>query len=149
MSEQRTPREILSREKTVRARTWAPAALLPDPTPEEGYTYRWIRISTLGNADPSNVSSKLREGWEPVKASAHPEVQLMSGEDGRFKDNIVMGGLMLCKTPTELVNQRNEHYGNQTQRQMESVDNNFMRDADPRMPVFRERDSRVSFGKGN
>lgn len=149
MAEQRTPREILSREKTARKRAWTPPTMLPDPNPEEGYTYRWVRISTMGNADPMNVSAKLREGWEPVKASDHPEVHLMVTEDGKFKDNIVVGGLMLCKTPTEFVEQRNEYYGNQTRGQMEAVDNNFMREADPRMPVFRERDSRVSFGTGN
>jgi hypothetical protein len=90
-----------------------------------------------------NVSSKLREGWEPVKASDHPEVQMMVVENERFKDNIVIGGLMLCKTPTELVEDRNAYYQQQTDAQMSAVDNNFMRENDPRMPLFRERTSSV------
>ena len=66
-----------SRPAMERPRSWAPPQLLPDPHVEPGYVFRWIRTSTLGNADPMNMSSKMREGWEPVKASDHPEIQLM------------------------------------------------------------------------
>jgi len=143
MAENRTNRELETREKTTRRRSWQRPDLLPSPEPQPGWEYRWIRISTLGAADPMNVSSKLREGWEPVKASDHPEVQMMVVENERFKDNIVIGGLMLCKTPTELVEDRNAYYQQQTDAQMSAVDNNFMRENDPRMPLFRERTSSV------
>jgi len=143
MAENRTNRELETREKTTRRRSWQRPDLLPSPEPQLGWEYRWIRISTLGTADPMNVSSKLREGWEPVKASDHPEVQMMVVENERFKDNIVIGGLMLCKTPTELVEDRNAYYQQQTDAQMSAVDNNFMRENDPRMPLFRERTSSV------
>lgn len=143
MAENRTNRELETREKTTRRRSWQRPDLLPSPKPQPGWEYRWIRISTLGTADPMNVSSKLREGWEPVKASDHPEVQMMVVENERFKDNIVIGGLMLCKTPTELVEDRNAYYQQQTDAQMSAVDNNFMRENDPRMPLFRERTSSV------
>lgn len=143
MAENRTNRELETREKTTRRRSWQRPDLLPSPNPEPGWEYRWIRISTLGTADPMNVSSKLREGWEPVKASDHPEVQMMVVENERFKDNIVIGGLMLCKTPTELVEDRNAYYQQQTDSQMSAVDNNFMRENDPRMPLFKERTSSV------
>jgi hypothetical protein len=95
-----------------------------------------------------NVSLKLREGWEPVKAVDHPEVHLMAIENDRFKDNIVVGGLMLCKAPKEMVQDRNAHYQEQADAQINSVDNNFMRENDPRMPLFAERKSRVTFGRG-
>ena len=143
MAENRTNRELETREKTTRRRSWQRPDLLPSPKPQPGWEYRWIRISTLGTADPMNVSSKLREGWEPVKASDHPEVQMMVVENDKFKDNIVIGGLMLCKTPTELVEDRNAYYQQQTDAQMSAVDNNFMRENDPRMPLFRERTSSV------
>jgi hypothetical protein len=143
MAENRTNRELETREKTTRRRSWQRPDLLPSPNPEPGWEYRWIRISTLGTADPMNVSSKLREGWEPVKASDHPEVQMMVVENDKFKDNIVIGGLMLCKTPTELVEDRNAYYQQQTDAQMSAVDNNFMRENDPRMPLFKERTSSV------
>jgi hypothetical protein len=67
MAEQnREKRDMVTREETLRPKKWQPPQLLPDPEPEEGYAFRWIRLSTLGNADPVNISSKLREGWEPV-----------------------------------------------------------------------------------
>ena len=105
-------------------------------------------MSTQGQVDATNVSSKLREGWEPVKASDHPEITMVAIEHDRFKDNVVIGGLMLCKAPAELVEERNEYYTQQTRSQMESVDNNLMRENDPRMPLFNERKSKVTFGNG-
>jgi hypothetical protein len=150
MAEQnRNPRDLEVRTKVERPTQWLPPELLPNPNPEEGYEFRWIRVSTLGNADPVNVSSKLREGWEPVKASAHPEIQLMgTGDKSRFPDSIEVGGLILCKTPKEFVQQRNSYYNRQTEGQMQSVDNNFMRENDPRMPLFKERRTEVKFGRG-
>ena len=142
-------RDMDTRAKTERPKQWMPPQNLPDPNPEDGYSFRWIRVSTLGNQDPSNVSAKLREGWEPVKASEHPEIQLMGTGSGRFPDSIEIGGLLLCKTPTEFVHQRDAFYQRQADGQMSSVDNNFMRENDPRMPLFKERKSEVKFGRGS
>ena len=147
---ERTPRELDTRKTMERPTKWSPPQLLPDPTPEPGYAFRWIRLSTLGNADAINISSKLREGWEPAKASDHPEITLMSGEKSRFPNSIEIGGLLLCKTPVEFTEQRDAHYRQLAGAQMDSVDNNFMRESDPRMPLFKERSTKVSaFGKGN
>lgn len=144
----RAPRSLKTRESEERPKAWMPPQLLPDPTPEAGYAYRWIRISTMNQADPRNISGKLREGWEPVKASAHPEIRLFGETDARFPDAVIVGGLMLCKTPAEFVDQRNAYYGNQAESQMQSVDNSYMRESDARMPLFKERKSTVTFGKG-
>lgn len=144
----RAPRALKTRDADERPKQWMPPQLLPDPTPEAGYAYRWIRISTMNQADPRNISGKLREGWEPVKASAHPEIRMFGENDARFPDAVIVGGLMLCKTPAEFVDQRNAFYGNQTESQMQSVDNSFMREGDARMPLFKERKSTVTFGKG-
>lgn len=144
----RVPREFASRAKAERPKKWLPPSALPDPHPEPGYEFRWIRVSTLGESDPSNVSVKLREGWEPVKASEHPEIQTL-GRNGSFPDSIEIGGLILCKTPKEFVEQRTDFYQNQTDGAMHAVDNNFMRESDRRMPLFRERKSEVSFGRGS
>ena len=149
MAENRINRELQTRERTARKRAWTRPELLPNPTPEEGYTYHWVRVSTLGTADATNVSSKLREGWEPVKAADHPEITMVTVENERFADNVVIGGLMLCKAPVELVEERNEYFGQQTKAQMQSVDNNFMRENDPRMPLFNERKTKVTFGSGS
>ena len=148
MADNRIDRELETREKTARKTAWKRPEVLPSPTPEEGYTYRWIRVANQGQVDATNVSSKLREGWTAVKASDHPEITLVTIENDRFKDNVVIGGLMLCKAPIELANERNEHYAEQTASQMNAVDNNLMRENDPRMPIFNDRKSKVTFGKG-
>ena len=148
MADNRLDRELETREKTARKTAWKRPEVLPSPNEEEGYIYRWIRVSTRGNVDAMNVSSKLREGWEPVKASDHPEITLVTIENDRFKDNVVIGGLMLCKAPKEMVEERNAYYKEQAENQMSSVDNNLMRESDPRMPLFNDRKSKVTFGKG-
>lgn len=144
----RLARELETRTTLERPKQWAPAELLPEPDKQAGFTYRWIRTSTLNTADPRNISAKLREGWEPVKVSEQPKFQLLIDPNSRFKDNIEIGGLLLCKTPTELVEQRNKYFDNQTQAQTTAIDNSFMRENDPRMPLFAERQSKTSFGKG-
>jgi len=146
---ERTPREIQTREISERPKQWMPAELLPEPDKQAGFKYRWIRVSTLNAADPRNISSKLREGWEPVNIEEQPKFRLLASGEGKFKDNIEIGGLLLCKTPSEFVDQRNAYYDNQTQAQTEAVDNNLMRQSDPRMPLFKENKSTTTFGKGS
>jgi hypothetical protein len=148
MAENRTDRELDTTAKKTRKPAWTRAEVLPNPTPQEGYKFHWVRVATNGQPDPTNVSSKLREGWTPVKATDHPEIELVSIENERFKDNVVMGGLMLCKAPKELVEERNQYYKDTNEAQIRSVDNNLMRENDPRMPLFNERSTKVTFGKG-
>jgi hypothetical protein len=148
MADNRLTRELESRAQLERPKQWAPAETLPEPDKEPGFAYRWVRVSTLNQADPRNLSGKLREGWEPVKISEQPKFQLLIDPASRFKDNIEIGGLLLCKTPEEFVDQRSKYYNDQTQAQTLAIDNSFMRENDPRMPLFSERQSKTSFGKG-
>jgi hypothetical protein len=148
MAENRIARDLDTREKTARRRAWQRPEVLPSPNPEPGYEFRWVRVSTHGQVDATNVSSKLQEGWEPVKAVDHPEITVVAVNHDKFADNIVIGGLMLCKAPTEMIQERTEWFENQTRAQMQSVDNNLMRQSDPRMPLFNERKTQVTFGKG-
>ena len=148
MAENRINRELDTREKKVRKKAWTRPETLPSPNPQAGYGFRWIRVSNQGQVDATNVSSKLREGWEPVKAADHPEISMVTIEQERFRDNVVIGGLLLCKAPLEMVDERNEYFQNQTDSQMNSVDNNLMRENDPRMPLFNDRKTKVTFGKG-
>lgn len=144
MAENRTPRDIVSRDKTARS-VYVPPSALPDPTPEAGYVYRWVMTHLLGDANPTNVSRKMREGWEPVKAVDHPELMLAGSEK---TGNVEIGGLMLCKMAAETARARDDYYNTQAQNQMESVDNHFMRNNDPRMPLFSDRKSTSSRGQG-
>lgn len=138
----RTPREQVSREKTARM-VYRPPSTLPDPNPEPGYVYRWIATHLLGQANPTNVSQKMREGWEPVKAADHPELMLVGNA---ATGNVEIGGLMLCKMPKELADSRNEFFARQAQAQIDSVENNFMRNNDPRMPLFSDKKTETSRG---
>jgi hypothetical protein len=98
--------------------------------------------------DNPNVSGKFREGWVPVRAEDHPEITIMHDHNSRFKGNIEIGGLLLCKIPKEIMDQRAAYHDELARRQLESVDQNFLRENDPRMPLFKERSSRTTFGRG-
>jgi hypothetical protein len=148
MAENKLPRAADTRIEQQRPQQWKQPELLPEPDKLPGYAYRWIRVSTLNVSDPRNLSAKLREGWEPVTVNEQPQFQLLIDGNSRFKDNIEIGGLLLCKTPIEFVEQRDAFYRKQAENQIESVDNSMMRQSDPRMPMFAERKSTTSFGKG-
>jgi hypothetical protein len=143
-------REAEVREAEVRPiESWSPPQLLPTPDERPGWVHRYVRTSTMGEADPMNISGKRREGFEPVKAEDYPELMSHASVDGQFKGSIEIGGLVLCRAPAEFMEQRSKYYSNLNQSQMESVDNNFMADNDPRMRKFSERATKVTFGKGS
>ena len=144
----RKPRSSNTRETGERRKPWKRSSMLPTPEPRDGLAFRWIRTATLGTGDMTNVSQRFRDGYVAVKAVDYPELQIMSDIDSRFKDNIEVGGLLLCAIPKEL--QEDREYGQleTAQHQSDAVDRNFMRESDPRMPVMpSERSTRTSFGK--
>ena len=145
----RAPREAESRNVSYRPESWRPPETLPSPDDRPGWSHRWVRLSTLGVSDPGNISSKLREGYEPCKAEEYPELMMHASTEGRFIGNIEVGGLLLCRIPDEFMAQRAAYYAKQNQAQMDSVDNNFLRDSDPRMPLFSDKKSKVTFGSGS
>jgi hypothetical protein len=145
----RLKREMESRELQERPKQWQEASLLPEPDKEPGFAYRWVRVSTLNMNDPRNLSGKLREGWEPVSVEEQPTMKLLADPNSRFVGNIEIGGLLLCKTPVEFVDQRNSKFREKSEAQTLSVDNNFMRQSDSRMPLFAEKKSTTSFGRGS
>lgn len=145
----RTPREQETREAEEHSRSWEPASRLPVPLPQPGVVFRWVRAASYGLADNTNVSASMREGWVPVNASDHPELQIMSDKDSRFPGCVEVGGLLLCKNSIENVTARREYYTKRAADQLASVDNSFFRENDPRMPLSKpERRTRVTFGSG-
>ena len=147
-TQNRTAREADTRQVMQRPEAWRPPETLPMPDDRPGWTHRYVRISTMGTADPSNISSKLREGYEPCKAEEYPELMVHASTEGRFKGNIEVGGLLLCRIPSEFMAQRAKYYENLNKSQVDSVDNNFLRENDPRMPLFSEKRTKVTFGSG-
>jgi hypothetical protein len=148
MAENRLARELETRETTHRASRWEQPAGLPTPQPEEGYSFRWVRTALLGQFDPTNTSAKFREGWEPVKAESQPHMHVFSDPNSRFKGNIEIGGLLLCKIPKEFMEQRAAFYKKASADQINAVDNSFMQQNDSRMPLFKDNRTSVTFGSG-
>ena len=144
----RVPREVSNRQQEERPKAWRPPELLPEPDKQAGFAYHWILVSMLNAADPRNISAKFREGWEPVHVDEQPQYRLLASREGQYKDNIEIGGLLLCKIPEEIVEQRMAYEQGQTAAQADAVDNNLMRQSDSRMPIFMERKSSVTFGNG-
>jgi len=151
-TQNRLARELdttVTRAEMQRPTSWQAPEALPSPFPREGITHRWVRVSMLGVPDVQNISGKLREGYEPVKAEDYPEMMMHATTEGRFKGNIEVGGLVLCSIPSEFLKQREAHFAKINKDTMESVDNNFMKDSDPRMSKFSEKSTKVSFGSGS
>lgn len=143
-------RDSETRASKSRKASWKPPSLLPSPDPEDGYAFRWVRVGSRGQLDNKNISSRFREGWAPVNAKDHPELQLVSDTHGvRFEDGVEIGGLLLCKTAKENVDARNAHFAARNEQTMQSVDNDYLRDQHPDMPKLSERRTRVSFGSGS
>jgi len=143
----RIDRELETRERESRVRAYTPPQQLPDPIPQAGYSFRWVRTAMMGQSDARNVSMSRREGYEPVKVEDHPEMEMALDDSSKASGNVEIGGLMLCKIPTEILEGRQAYYERLNQQQINSVDNNFMRENDSRMPLFTEKRSEVSFSK--
>jgi len=148
MAENRLERDEESREAVARTKRWSRPDVLPsvDASKYPGWKHRWVRVATNGQPDPTNISAKIREGWEPCKPKDYPDITVSYIENERFKNNIVMGGQMLCRAPDELIESRTEYFREQNKSQMKAVDQNLMRESDPRMPVFNNRKSSTTFG---
>ena len=145
----RTPRSAESRDKVSRRKPWQPPSLLDAPPPPQGYVYRWIRESMIGHNDPANMSTRIREGWEPVSAKDHPDFEAPTIDDGKHAGVIGVGGLILAKIPKETVDERRAYYQNVADQQIQAVDNDLMRESNQVMPISNpNRSTKVTFGKG-
>lgn len=143
----KTLRATETREKTARRKAWAPPSSLDAPPPPEGYHHRWIRMETGGADDRKNLSARIREGFELVRAEEYPGWELPTIQDGRHAGIVGVGGLVLARIPIETVQERNDYYRRQTRDQMSAVDNDMLRESHPSMPIIKpDRQSRVTFG---
>lgn len=146
----RTSRQSETRQQEKKPSAWAPPSSLDAPPAPQGYAHRWIRTSIAGFEDTANVTKKLREGWEFVRAE-----EMKNSADihkypiinqGQYQGCIGIGGLVLARIPEEIVEQRKQYFNNVTVDQVKAVDNDILKEQRPEMPVNIDRQSRVTFG---
>jgi hypothetical protein len=144
----RSARETDSRETTARRKSWAPPSRLDAPPAPPGYKHRWIRSESGGQEDRINVTGKLREGYELVRADEYPEFSSPSVDDGRHAGVISVGGLLLARIPEETAQERREYYESRTHDQLLAVDNDLSKsNGHSSMRIQNPtRQTRVSFG---
>lgn len=146
----RTPRNSQTREVKKRRQPWRPPSSLEAPEAPEGFVHRWIRSTVMGFNDEKNLSARLREGFELVRADEYPDFEAPTVQDGKHAGVIGVGGLVLARFPIETKRQRTEYYSQQTADQMNAVDNDLMREQHPSMPISKpDRQSRVTFGSNS
>ena len=142
-----TSRENQTRSKSERPKVWVPPSSLDAPPAPDGFRYRWIRAEVVGFQDSKNITGRLREGYELVRAE---EVENASDypvlDDGKYKGVIGVGGLLLAKVPIEIAKQRQEYMTKRHEDRNEAVENDLLKEQDNRMPINVERQSRVTFG---
>ena len=139
--------------KEVRKQPWTPPSSLDAPPAPDGFVHRWIRTESMGFQDTANVSKKMREGWEFVRAE---EIKNQLGDhgypviaQGTYAGLIGVAGLVLGRIPEEIAKSRAEYFRRITQDRINAVDNDVMKEQRPEMPINISRQSRVTFGGGN
>ena len=145
IEDKKTPRAVQTREKTTRRKPWAPPSSLDAPPAPDGFKHRWIRAEVMGIDDNKNLSSRLREGFELVRADSgaqYPTIQ-----EGKYKGVIGVGGLLLARIPVEIVEERMDYFAQQTQDKETAINNDLLKEEHPSMPISKpDRQSRVTFG---
>ena len=148
----RESRGSSTREEDVRVtRQWTPPSLIPEATPEPGYVLHWKVRAVRGVEDLTLFNKALREGWEPVKLSDHPELRLAvhPRADGAERDWAEIGGLVLCRMPVEMARQRDAHYAAIGRAAAQAEANKLANVSDPRMPMYKPKitqHTEVKFG---
>jgi len=142
----RSSRASQTREKTSKPKVWTPPSSLDAPPAPNGYKHRWLRAESLGFNDSKNMSRRLREGFELVRADEYPDSDYPIVEDGKYAGVIGVGGLVLARIPEEIAKQRSEYYAAQSAEQVQALDNDLMKEQHPSMPINVDRQTRVTFG---
>ena len=145
-NEKRTSRASQTRVKEERKKVWTPPSSLDAPPAPDGYKHRWLRAESMGFDDTSNMSAKLRSGYEVVRADQYPDANYPTVQDGKYKGVIGVGGLLLARIPEEIAKSRQEYFAKQTQDKNNAIENDLMKEQHPSMPINNERQTRVTFG---
>ena len=142
----KTSRASQTRAKTAKKTVWTPPSSLDAPPAPDGYHHRWIRSETMGFDDTKNMAGKLRSGYELVRADEYPETDYPTINDGKYQGVIGVGGLLLARISTELVQSRKEYFENLAKQKDEAIENDLLKEQHPGMPIDHDRQTRVTFG---
>ena len=145
-NDKRTSRASQTREKTSHKKVWSPPSSLDAPPAPTGFRHRWVRAESLGFNDTKNVSGRIRQGYELVRADEYPDSDYPIVEDGKYAGVIGVGGLVLTRVPEEIAKQRQDYYAEQGMEQVKALDNDLMKEQHQSMPINIDRQSRVTFG---
>lgn len=145
-NDKRTSRASQTREKTAQKKVWSPPSSLDAPPAPTGFRHRWVRAESLGFNDTKNVSGRIRQGYELVRADEYPDSDYPIVEDGKYAGVIGVGGLVLTRVPEEIAKQRQDYYAEQGMEQVKALDNDLMKEQHQSMPINIDRQSRVTFG---
>ena len=145
-NDKRTSRASQTREKQSKPKVWSPPSSLDAPPAPTGFRHRWVRAESLGFNDTKNVSGRIRQGYELVRADEYPESDYPIVEDGKYAGVIGVGGLVLTRVPEEIAKQRQDYYAKQGMEQVQALDNDLMKEQHQSMPINIDRQSRVTFG---
>ena len=144
----RSSRASKTREKETRRKPWAPPSMLDAPPAPDGFKHRWVRAEVRGFDDTKNISGRLREGYELVRADEYPDFEAPVVESGKYAGVFGVGGLVLARIPLETVAERQAYFDGRTKDQMDAVDRDMMREnSHSTMRISNaDRQSRVTFG---
>ena len=142
----KTSRASSTRSKTERPKVWTPPSSLDAPPAPDGFRHRWIRAESLGFQDTKNISARLREGFELVRADEYPDTQYPVITDGKYAGVIGVGGLLLARISEEIAKQRAAYIDSLSKGQDEAVEHDLMKEQHKSMPINVDRQSRVTFG---
>mgnify|MGYP000031597219 CR=1 FL=1 len=143
-NDKRASRAAESRSKSERPKVWQRSNNLDTPPAKDGYRYKWIRAEVQGYQDTRNVTGKLREGYELVRADEFPDYPVV--DDGRYKGIIGVGGLLLARIPEEIAEQRNAYYRQMHDEKSEAIDNDLKKEQHRSMPINIDRQTSTTFG---
>ena len=144
--DKKTSRAGQTRSKTERPKVWAPPSSLAAPPAPKGFRHRWIRVESIGFQDTKNISARLREGYELVRADQYPDSEYPVVDSGKYAGVIGVGGLLLARIPEELAKQRTDYFQKLAKGQDEAVEHDLMKEQHKSMPINVDRQSRVTFG---
>ena len=142
----KTSRASQTRDKVKKPTTWTPPSSLDAPPAPDGFRHRWIRVEVLGFDDTKNMSGKLREGWELVRADEYPDQDYPSLTTGKYSGVIGVGGLVLARLPEEIAKSRENYFKQQNKDRDDAINNDILKEQHPSMPINQERQTRVTFG---